>query len=59
MIGLFIAPRRVWRAFRRAKGQRTLYYDPTPYERLLHMTIGEVPPKTGHLRSRFCRLGFL
>jgi len=42
IIGLAISPRRVWRAFRAAKGQRTLYGDPTPYRRLLQMTVGDL-----------------
>jgi len=47
IIGLFISPRRVWRAFRAAKGQHTLYYDPASYEQLLQMTIGEVRKRLG------------
>lgn len=47
IIGLLLSPRRVWRAFRSAKGQRTLYCDPMPYERLLQMTVGEVRARVG------------
>ena len=47
IIGLFISPGRVWRAFRAARGQRTLYYDPAPYDRLLQMTVGELRNKLG------------
>jgi hypothetical protein len=47
IIGLFLSPRRVWHAFRAAKGQRTLYRDPIPYERLLQMTVGEVRKRLG------------
>lgn len=47
IIGLFISPRRVWRAWRAAKGQRTLYRDPVPYERLLRMTVGELRTRVG------------
>ena len=47
IIGLFLSPRRVWRAFLAAKGQRTLYRDPVPYERLLQMTVGEVRQRLG------------
>ena len=47
IIGLFLSPRRVWRAFRAAKGQRTLYYESIPYERLLQMTVGEVRQRLG------------
>ncbi len=42
VIGLCIVPRRVWRAFLLAKGKRTLYRDPSPYDPLLEMTVGEL-----------------
>lgn len=47
LIGLFLSPRRVWRAFRGAKGQRTLYRDPLPYESLLQMGVGELRKRLG------------
>lgn len=47
VIGLFLSPRRVWRAFRTAKGQHTLYLDSLPYERLLQMTVAEVRQRLG------------
>jgi len=47
LIGLFLSPRRVWRAFRAAKGQRTLYLDSLPYERLLQMTVGQARQRLG------------
>ena len=47
IIGLFLSPRRVWQAFRRARRQRTLYRDPLPYECLLQMTVGEVRKRLG------------
>lgn len=47
LVGLFLAPRRVWRAFRSAKGQHTLYLDSLPYERLLQMSIAEVRKRLG------------
>jgi hypothetical protein len=47
IIGFFLCPRRVWRAFLRAKGQRTLYGDPIPYESLLQMTVGDLRKKLG------------
>jgi len=46
-IGMFISPARVWRAFLKAKGQRTLYRDPALYELLWHMTVGEVRARLG------------
>jgi ubiquinone biosynthesis protein Coq4 len=35
----FIAPRRIWRAWRRAKNARTLYYTSLPYEEVLNMNL--------------------
>ncbi len=46
-IGLFISPARVWQAFLRAKGQRTLYRDPALSESVSHMTVGEVRARLG------------
>ena len=42
---LFVAPRRLLRSFRRSRGARTLYFDPTPYGALLEMTVGELRAK--------------
>ena len=47
LIGLLLAPTRVWRAFLAAKGQRTLYRDPAPRDSLLQMTVGEVRKRLG------------
>ena len=47
IIGLFKSPARVWGAFARAKGQRTLYRDPVPRESALRMTVGEVRARLG------------
>lgn len=38
----FVAPRRVLRAWRRARGARTLYHTTIPYETLLGMTVREL-----------------
>ena len=46
-IGLFISPVRVWRAFFRARGQRTLYRDPALCEFVSQMTVGEVRARLG------------
>jgi hypothetical protein len=46
-IGLFISPARVWRAFLRARGQRTLYCDPLLCEQMSQMTVGEVRARLG------------
>lgn len=42
VFGLFLAPVRTWRAFRSARGQLSLYRDPTPYASLLQMSVGEL-----------------
>lgn len=47
IIGLFLSPHRVWHAFRAAKGQRTLYFDSLPYERLLQVTVREARQRLG------------
>jgi ubiquinone biosynthesis protein Coq4 len=47
IIAMLLSPSRVWRAFRNAKGQRTLYRDPIPYDSLLEMTVGEVRRRVG------------
>src|SRR5579864_4940478 len=46
-IGLFISPLRVWRAFRSAKGQHTLYRNPGLCESMMHTTVGEVRSRLG------------
>jgi len=46
-IGLFISPLRVWRAFRSARGQRTLYRDPKLCDSMMQMTVGEVRSRLG------------
>jgi hypothetical protein len=47
VIGLFISPARLWRAFVRAKGQRTLYHEPALCDSLSQMTVGEVRARLG------------
>jgi len=47
VIGLFMSPARVWRAFLAAKGQRTLYRDSADYGSLLKMTVGEIRRRLG------------
>jgi hypothetical protein len=47
IIGLFLSPVRVWRAFLGAKGQRTLYRDSADYASLMAMTVGEVRKRLG------------
>ena len=47
LIGLFISPSRVLRAYRAAKGQRTLYRDPALSKSVLEMTVGETRARLG------------
>lgn len=42
LCALFVAPRRILRAWRRARGARTLYYTDIPYEALLGMSVAEL-----------------
>lgn len=46
-IGLALSPGRVWKAFRVAKGRRSLYRDSIPYSQLLEMTVGELRTRLG------------
>jgi len=46
-LGLVLSPRRVWRAFRGAKGSRTLYRLGVPYDEVLAMPLGEVRGRLG------------
>ena len=39
ILGLFLSPRRVWRAFREARGQRTLFGEAKSYATFLEMTV--------------------
>ena len=42
MCAMFVAPRRIVRAWRRARGARTLYFTTVPYEALLDMSVAEL-----------------
>lgn len=46
-LGLLLAPRLVWRAWRRSRGARSLYGTAVPYERLLAMTVRELREHMG------------
>jgi hypothetical protein len=47
VIGLFMSPRRVWRAFRSARGQHTLYRESEPYAALLELSVSALRRKLG------------
>jgi hypothetical protein len=42
LCAMFVAPRRIVRAWRRARGARTLYYTTIPYETILDMSVAEL-----------------
>jgi hypothetical protein len=47
ILGLFMSPRRIWRAFRAARGQRTLFDEAEPYEKLLEMGVEDLRRSLG------------
>jgi hypothetical protein len=47
LLGLFISPRRVWRAFHAARGQRTLYRETESYASLLEMSVDGLRRRLG------------
>jgi len=47
LITMFVAPRRVWRAWKQAKGARTLYHTNVPYEELLKMSVTDLRQSLG------------
>lgn len=40
--GMFVAPARIYRAWKRSRGARTLYYTSIPYDSLLEMSVVEL-----------------
>jgi hypothetical protein len=47
LLGLLLAPRRVWRAFRAARGQRTLFNESEPFDTLLEMSVDALRRRLG------------
>jgi len=47
LIAMFVAPGRVWRAWKRAKGAHTLYHTKLPYETLLEMSVADLREQLG------------
>ena len=47
VIGMFLSPARIWRAFRGAKGARTLYRDAELCESVWQMTVGDARARLG------------
>ena len=42
MFAMFVAPRRILRAWKRARGTRSLYHSAIPYEALLRMSVADL-----------------
>ena len=49
--GMFVAPKRIIRAWRDCRGARNLYHSTIPYESLLEMTIGDLRQQLGLPRA--------
>ena len=47
LIAMFVAPRRVCRAWKQAKGARSLYHTKVPYEELLEMSVADLRESLG------------
>jgi hypothetical protein len=45
--GMFVAPVRIYRAWKRSRGARTLYYTSIPYDALLDMSVVELRRQLG------------
>ena len=53
LIAMFIAPRRIWRAWKRAAGTRTLYHTTTRYDELLEMSVADLRESLGISREGY------
>jgi ubiquinone biosynthesis protein Coq4 len=42
LVGLWLSPRRMWQAWKKARGASSLYGTGVPYEKLLAMNVGEL-----------------
>ena len=51
MIGMFVAPRRIWRSWRESRGATNLYHTTMAYETLLDMSVGDLREKLGLPRA--------
>jgi hypothetical protein len=51
--GMFVAPRRIWLAWKRAGGTRTLYHTTVPYDALLEMSVGDLRQQLGMPREGY------
>ena len=53
LLALLVAPRRVCRAWKQAKGSRSLYHTKVPYEQLLEMKVVELRDHLGLPREGY------
>jgi hypothetical protein len=51
--GMFVAPGRIWRAWKRAGATRTLYRTTVPYDALLEMSVGDLRQQLGIPREGY------
>lgn len=49
--GMFVAPKRIWRAWQQSRATSNLYRDKTPYEVLLDMKVGDLREQLGLPRA--------
>lgn len=47
VFGMFVAPRRIWKAWRQSGGTSNLYHTTIPYEALLEMSVGDLRQQLG------------
>jgi hypothetical protein len=45
--GLFVAPKRIWKAWRNSRGAHNLYHTHIPYDSLLEMSVGDLRQHLG------------
>jgi hypothetical protein len=53
VFGMFVAPRRIWRAWAQSRHARNLYHSQIPYETLLDMRVGDLRQELGLPRSGY------
>ena len=51
LLAVFVAPRRIWKAWRNSRGAHNLYRSEIPYESLLDMSVGDLRQHLGLPRN--------
>lgn len=51
--GMFVAPKRIWKAWRDSHGAQNLYRTDIPYESLLEMSVGDLRQHLGMPRNGY------